>query len=179
MHHLWIFLIVFLVIVTVIIFYVVNSSNNSNNSKTIRFNSSLTGSQEVPPVITLSNGSGTFLLITKTDNSGLERSSQTLSYKILFKNLSTPFVSAHFHRGASGVTGPIVRTLTDDVTLTPNRRSGAIEGTWKSTDPLLKDNEPLTVSLVNDLLSGRIYVNIHSQQYPGGEIRGQLNRLLL
>lgn len=29
-------------------------------------------------------------------------------------------------------------------------------------------------NLVNEIISGNIYINVHTVQYPNGEIRGQL-----
>src|SRR5436309_3052487 len=35
---------------------------------------------------------------------------------------------------------------------------------------------PLTDALVDSLFDGELYVNVHSQDFPDGEIRGQLTR---
>ena len=43
-------------------------------------------------------------------------------------------------------------------------------GAWRTTDR----NQPLTSELIGDLLSGNIYVNIHTEANPSGEIRGQV-----
>ena len=47
--------------------------------------------------------------------------------------------------------------------------SGVLSGVWTSTDA-----QPLTPALVSDLRAGKIYVNIHSDSFPAGEIRGQV-----
>lgn len=86
------------------------------------------------------------------------------SITITTTGLDSPFVAAHFHRGAAGVAGPVVRTISaipvGDTTLT---------GVWKSADV-----EALTPALITDLLAGNIYVNFHSAAHPAGAIRGQL-----
>jgi hypothetical protein len=72
--------------------------------------------------------------------------------------IDTP-TAAHIHRGAPGVNGPVV------VTLTMNN-----EGTWKGcakrgsewTQDMLKNN------------FANFYVNVHTATYPNGAIRGQL-----
>jgi hypothetical protein len=51
--------------------------------------------------------------------------------------------------------------------------NGPIVFTFPSSDPFSGD-VPLTPRLVADFAAGFLYVNIHSADYPGGEIRGQL-----
>ncbi len=69
---------------------------------------------------------------------------------------------AHFHNAGAGLNGGVVKTL-DFV-------DGHASGVWSSTD----GTQPLTSALVDELLSGRLYVNIHTTEYSGGEIRGQV-----
>ncbi|MEM7355207.1 MAG: CHRD domain-containing protein, partial [Acidobacteriota bacterium] len=64
--------------------------------------------------------------------------------------------AAHIHIGAPGENGPVVFDLGDP--------ASPIRATW--TD--------LTQADVDALLTGGLYVNIHSPTYPGGEIRGQI-----
>jgi len=115
------------------------------------FNSNLDGDQENPPVIT--NAMGTSSL-TLTD-AGLE-------FSVTVEGLT--FTAAHFHNGAVGVNGGVVRTITDDFV------GNTATGLWTSTDA-----EPLTPALIAELLAGNIYFNIHNAANPGGEIRGQVN----
>jgi hypothetical protein len=105
--------------------------------------------------------------VTSTAVGTFSFSRDGLSYSITVtpSGLDSPFVAGHFHRGAPGVAGPVVRNITTtpvgDTTLT---------GTWAS-DEL---TQPLTPGLITDLLAGNIYVNFHSAAHPGGAIRGQL-----
>ena len=50
---------------------------------------------------------------------------------------------------------------------------GTATETWRATDP-----EALTPGLVDALLAGNLYVNVHTSAHPGGEIRGQIVRLI-
>ena len=108
------------------------------------------GSQETPPVPT--PATGTF--------DGMRVAPDTLSYTYTWENLIGNGILAHIHKAPPGVPGPIVVPLTS-----PSGHSGSI--TDKATaDPALLD----------DICAhpGDYYVNVHSDVYPGGEIRGQL-----
>ncbi|KAA0231755.1 CHRD domain-containing protein [candidate division KSB1 bacterium] len=119
---------------------------------TIDFAANLDGSQENPPVTTESAGVGTFTL-----NAGGDE----LVYNISVTGFSSAFQAAHFHLADRGKNGPVVRGLA----VTEN----AAVGVWKSTDA-----QPLTPDLVVELLAGQLYVNFHTANNPGGEIRGQV-----
>lgn len=119
----------------------------------IHFTAKLDGAQENPPVTTAARGTGTFTL----NSTGTE-----LTYQITFDGLTGTFAQAHFHNAAAGTNGGVVRNLT----FTGNTSSGV----WKSSDA----TQPLTEALVKELLSEKLYVNIHSSTSPGGEIRGQV-----
>ncbi len=113
----------------------------------------LSAAQVVPPVAGITaRGSGTYTL---TD-SGLE-------YLITVDtgSLSGPITAAHFHNARVGVNGGVVRTI--------NFIDGQASGIWTSTD-----DEPLTLELIEALLAGNVYVNVHTAANPPGEIRGQV-----
>jgi CHRD domain len=80
-------------------------------------------------------------------------------YQLAASNLPTAAVAAHIHRAAAGVSGPVVIPLR-----TPNaagRSSGCAAA-------------PRT--LVKAILGapGSYYVNVHTSDFPGGAVRGQL-----
>ncbi len=118
-------------------------------SAQVFFTASLSGSQSVPPAV--SNGTGTAWAV-------LNMSSKSLTYRVTYAELDSTFTAAHFHLGAAGVNGPVVHPITS--TFIGNTASG----TWS--------NIPDT--LITALMKGDIYINIHSEKYPAGEIRGQL-----
>lgn len=108
----------------------------------------------------------------------LDRENNILEFSIAYKGLSDRPTMAHFHRGDAGEEGPPVRTvfgkpeIESAPTSAPEGNSGFVSGTWENSD-----DQPLTDELVDALLSGEIYLNIHTELNPAGEIRAQLEEL--
>lgn len=109
------------------------------------------GAQEVPPVTTPGTGtlSGTY-----------DTTSKSLIYTITWTGISGDATVAHFHGPASpGETAPPMQ----DITITSNGTAGT------ATDTVTASAELHTA-----LLAGRVYYNIHTADWPNGEIRGQV-----
>jgi hypothetical protein len=70
---------------------------------------------------------------------------------------------AHLHPGYPGEENPPVITL----------YSGLASGDFDPDNPVSGDASLSDQDLL-DLLSGRLYVNVHTEAYPDGEIRGQV-----
>ena len=68
-----------------------------------------------------------------------------------------PGFMAHIHQGAPGTNGPIIVPLVKD-------------GDTYTAPPGAK----LTEAQMEAFRAGNLYVNVHSPQYKGGEVRGQL-----
>ncbi|MEO8209905.1 MAG: CHRD domain-containing protein [bacterium] len=115
----------------------------------------LDGANEVPA---LSNTAKGIASITLASVGGVG-----LAYSISVNGLSGPVVAAHFHFGKIGEIGPIVK----DITSSFNGENAV--GVWRTSGP-----QPLVDSLIVALLTGRLYVNVHTSANPGGEIRGQV-----
>jgi CHRD domain len=132
----------------------------------LKFSATLTGAQEVPPVTT--EGSGVALL--KVVRNGTE-----LRFVVRVENL-TDVVQAHIHVGAVGVNGAVVAFLLHPGEAPPGPFSGRLaRGTITEADlvgPLA--GQPLS-ALVDEMIAGNTYVNVHTVAFPGGEIRGQVS----
>ncbi len=86
-----------------------------------------------------------------------------LSYDITVTGLSGSINAAHFHGTApEGESAGVVRTIEFE----GNHASGV----WTPSD-----DEPLTPELAQALRDGLIYVNVHTELNPPGEIRGQVH----
>lgn len=118
------------------------------------FAASLGGFQQAPPNSSQATGSGTF---------SLNSDSTELTYEVMIDRtgLIGNLTAAHFHNAPFGKNGPVVKPII----FVGNTASGV----WSNSDP-----DPLTPALVEALLSGNIYVNVHTDSFPGGEIRGQV-----
>lgn len=125
----------------------------------IHFTARLDGLQQNPPVVVPATGTGSFTL-----SSDLSRLAWTISYQGLSGTLSA---GGHFHVADSGRNGPVVK----NIATSGDPVSNTISGVWTSTDL----TQPLTMALVESLLTGRSYVNFHTSANPAGEIRGQVN----
>jgi hypothetical protein len=105
----------------------------------------LTGAEEVPPVSTSATGSGSLHIAEDGTVSG---------------SVTTTGVNgtmAHIHQGAAGQNGPVI------VPLTKNGDTYSVPAGAK-----------LNSAQMDALKAGNLYVNVHSAEHKGGEIRAQL-----
>lgn len=103
-----------------------------------------------------SGGSGVSTLLLSGDE-------KTAAITFNFANLTTPRMAAHIHGPAEpGTSGGILFDLDDG----PRDANGAFQWTFTNTGTVT------AAQIVAALKTGRLYVNIHSSRYPGGEIRG-------
>ena len=113
-----------------------------------KFKAALDGKSEVPP--TTSTGTG-------TADIDYDAATKKLSWKLTYTGLSGPAKAAHFHGPAD-----------------PGKNGGvavAIPGATKSP---AEGSATLTDAQAADLEAGKLYVNVHTEANPGGEIRGQV-----
>ena len=84
-----------------------------------------------------------------------------LTYHVVFSDLTGPAVAAHFHGPATTTTvGPPVIFVKTKPIVSP------IDGT-----------ATLTPEQAKDLLDEKWYFNVHTAANPGGEIRGQVQKV--
>jgi CHRD domain len=119
----------------------------------------LTGSEEVPPVQTEATGVAEFIPV------GMD----SIAYSVNATNIEG-VTAGHIHLGAIGENGPIVVTLFKyDTPMNEVSENGTI-----TADKL---EGPMAGKQISDLstagANGTLYVNVHTEQNPNGEIRGQ------
>lgn len=103
----------------------------------------------------------------------LNRTGDRLSFKLVVNNIRR-VQQGHIHIGRRGVNGPVVVTLFGPEKFGISVRRGIVSGTITSADL----NGPLRGKTIRDLVRemerGNAYVNVHTAQFPNGEIRGQI-----
>jgi CHRD domain len=85
----------------------------------------------------------------------------TICFAITVSGLATPS-AAHIHQNTAGHNGTIVVGFTAPTTGNPGAVSGCITGVNKTLLKNIKTNPSM------------FYVNVHTSDFPGGAIRGQL-----
>jgi len=145
--------------------------SSTASADSFRFQSTLSGAQEVPEVITDTTGD-----IRAQFDDALSAAQFRLSVR-----RGMDITAAHFHCGRPGENGPIVAFLFGPVpggvdvngelakgTLT-NANIGPVDCTTAIGRPVNN-----IASLAFAMAAGLIYANVHSVAHPGGVIRGQM-----
>ena len=126
----------------------------------VNFTSRLSPEQEVQADPVDSGAAGNATLIS--------RNAQELEIVVPFNNLSGPLTAAHLHLGQEGTNGPIVLDMAGGI------RNGNVRFTAVAGDlsgPLAGQD---LLALINELAAGNVYINLHTAEFPGGELRGQV-----
>ena len=126
------------------------------------FAANLTGLEEVPPVDTQATGHALLVPISP--------SNQTIQYFVNVTGIQGA-TQSQIHSGAQGKNGAIIVTLFkfdfpqntvfEKGNITANNLEGPLQG---KTIP----------DLIAAMKNGSTYVNVHTEQNPEGEVRGQL-----
>ena len=139
----------FFALLTIIFTIVSCSSDDDNNTPdpNIVFETTLSGTNEVPANTSAAKGTATLTFNKET--------------KIFVLNVTHDIADpagGHIHLGAVGENGPVIFPFT----------------TLKS--PITLTSSVLTEEQIIGLNNGLFYVNIHTEEFTGGEIRGNLKK---
>jgi CHRD domain-containing protein len=146
------------------------------------FSSKLSGFNEIgslagPTGAILSEGTATL----KMD---LNRGAKTLAFKLTYSGLSSNVVQAHIHFGKVHVAGGVIVFFCGPATSPAHQvcppTGGTVTGTIAEADILAipSQNVPAKTfdALTDALVSHTAYANIHTVNFPAGEIRGEIRR---
>jgi Flp pilus assembly protein TadG len=131
------------------LFYSCGKDDAPAKSNTVELTATLNGANEVPANTSTATG-----VVTGTYN----KDTKSLGIVVTWTGFTATV--GHIHKGAAGVSGGVQWGFPTPVT-SPL--------TYTSTVAFTQPQE-------DSLLGGLYYVNIHSAQFGGGEIRGQLNK---
>ncbi len=123
------------------------SSSTPMTMATQTFRATLSSAAEVPS--NASAGTGTL-------EASFDKASSVLKWRVVYSGLTGPATMAHFH-------GPAL----------PGANAGVVVPFPGAASPA-EGSATLTPAQLTDLMAGKWYVNIHTAQFPGGEIRGQV-----
>jgi len=129
----------------------------------------------------LTNGTGTLQL-------DLDNKSQTATYTLTFSDLSSAVTQAHIHFAKVHVPGGIFIWLcqtaakpspTAGTPFCPTA-GGTVTGTITGASVIAVPTQNVTAgdfdALTDALSSNTAYTNVHTVNFPGGEIRGQVRK---
>jgi hypothetical protein len=167
-----------------------NSGNNGNDDHGNHGGARLAvtlleGKNEVPPHDTPANGQ-VFVRLSKDG--------QSMDYTLIVNNIKN-VTQAHFHMAARGVNGPIVVWMYPSSKATAALPGGSgpvtklvVEGTFTAADFRNALAGKTMADFIAAIRAGNIYGNVHTDDgnaatvnsgpgdFPGGEIRGQLDK---
>jgi hypothetical protein len=96
-----------------------------------------------------------------------------LSYRLNVANIEN-VIAAHIHLAPAGVNGPVVVFLYGPKPINGLFSGVLAEGTITAADLVGPLAGSSLSDLIDELIDGNAYVNVHTAQYPAGEIRGQI-----
>lgn len=147
-------------------------ASQAQTVESIPFRAILRPENEVPAVNLDASGMATVWLHIMRDASG--RIVSGSADFIVDYNFPGPVTvtGLHIHRGAAGTNGPVTIDSTLTSTQDPSGSAGVVR-----QGQILPDNAA-ALSTATDMLADAagFYVNLHTTQFPGGAIRGQLMR---
>jgi len=137
-----------------------------------QFKADLTGYNEVPVVLT--TGSGQVTVAVSSDQ-------QSLNVTLTFTALVGVAHSASLYLGLPATTGGAVAAICGGTKpACPTTADGTVTITLSAGDILAVPAQGLAAgdldSAIQALANGAIYVNVITNKFPNGEIRGQLGR---
>jgi hypothetical protein len=145
----------------------------------IEYVATLSGAKESPPNASPGTGSVTAIF---------DFAAHTLDLHVTFSDLTSPTIAAHIHAptpfaftGTAGVATQVPYFINFPIGVT----SGTYDQMFNTLDPLFYNPTFLTANggtaagaeaaLAQALGRGRAYFNIHTENFPSGEIRGFLH----
>ena len=146
-----------------------------------RLTAKLDGLQEVATPTAITDATGTFTATINDDS--------TLTYTLTYKNLSSAVLQSHIHIGATKISGGISIFLCSNLGNGPAgtpacpddaTHSGSVSRTVSAADVIGPTGQGVAAGdfkdVVRAIASHVTYANVHTKNFPAGEIRGQIRQ---
>ena len=139
-------------------------------AQVVNMTATLTGAEETtatPGVLGLLTGA------VGTATVSVDATNEEVAVQLNLFNFATGTTAGHIHVGPRGVAGPVVLNFP-----IPAQRTGDLPLSFRLGVAAFAPQPAIGINTMQDLIQaivgGGAYVNIHTSQYPAGEIRGQL-----
>ena len=119
-------------------------------AETVKFKANLNAQSQVPPNDSRGTGNADITYDTATKN---------LTWTVTFRELKGPATAAHFHGPAEA-----------------GKNAGVVIPIGNNPASPANGMATLTDAQAADLMAGNWYVNVHTAEHRGGEIRGQVTK---
>ena len=119
------------------------------------------GQEFNPPVVIVSDGEGEAEFKVKRNR---------VRFELEWDDLTSPAVAAHIHCAPAGANGPVGVTLLAETKGT----HGKVRGSFAGPDAANTCGWASLSDVLAAMVTGNAYVNVHTTNYPTGEIRGQV-----
>jgi len=125
------------------------------------FEADLDPGQEVQTPAVVSDGEGEAEFIVKRNK---------IRFEVEWEDLTSGVVAGHIHCAAAGANGLVGVTLIHE----PQGTDDKIKGSFTAPDPGNLCGWTTLNDVLTAMVTGNAYVNIHTTNFPAGEIRGQI-----
>ena len=116
----------------------------------------------------------------------LDRTNHLITFNLTYSGLSSPVTQAHIHFGKVHVAGGVLVFFCSNLPSAPAgtqpcpANGGTVTGTITAANVLAIGGQNVTagdfVALEDAILSETAYGNIHTTNFPAGEIRGEIRK---
>ena len=138
------------------------------SAQTVTVRATLSGAEETPAIV-LTGAVGTVEASIDTANREIAVTLQVFNIPD-----AGPTTAGHFHVGPKGVGGPVVLDFPSSIA----GRTGDFTMRFRLSAANFRARPELGINTIDDMIqamvAGNAYANVHSARNPGGEIRGQL-----
>jgi hypothetical protein len=148
------------------------------NAAVLSFASDLGGEQHSPSVTTTAMGSAEISVDTSNETVDFMLSVTNISVDDLWDTLvANPVGPIHLHKAPAGSNGPVVVPFAFDMSTYGDTRIGFEVNVigYSFADAIATSGSSETfANFVADLTAGNYYINVHTDAFNSGEIRGQV-----